>query len=136
MEHHLSAYKSLWGSYRQILLPIIKKTERRNNHEFADEIDKALSEDRAFLFIGDDGFFVLEPLFQDGETIVNVMFAFNWGNNAIARYQETIERLSLDIGAKGLELCTAVKGLIPLLDQQRWEWISTDNNVMYWIKRL
>ncbi|SUB90609.1 hypothetical protein [Photobacterium damselae] len=125
-----------WDEVRSKLYPVIKTIESNNHHQFADDTDKALSEGRAFLFIGDDGFFVLEPLFQDGETIVNVMFAFNWGNNAIARYQETIERLSLDIGAKGLELCTAVKGLIPLLDQQRWKWVSTDNNVMYWIKRL
>ncbi|AWK83823.1 hypothetical protein [Photobacterium damselae] len=128
--------KTEWNKYKDKLLLIIQATERRNNHLFADDINKALSEGRAFLFVGEDGFFVLEPLLQDGETIVNVMFAFNWGNNAIARYQETIERLSLDIGAKGLELCTAVKGLIPLLEQQRWELISTDNNVMYWTKRL
>ncbi|HIF9483124.1 hypothetical protein IHC88_19295 [Photobacterium damselae subsp. damselae] len=125
-----------WNNYRHKLLPIIKKIEQRNNHLFSDEIDKALSEGRAFLFIGGDGFFVLEPIFQNEETIVNVMFAFNWGKNAIDRYQETIERLSLDIGAKGLELSTAVKALIPLLEQKRWEWISTENNVMHWIKRL
>ncbi|UKA03860.1 hypothetical protein [Photobacterium damselae] len=133
---NINVSKSYWINYRDKLLPIMKQIERRNSHVFADETDKALSEGRAFLFVGEDGFFILEPLLRNEETIVNVMFAFNWGNNAIARYQETIERLSLDIGAKGLELCTAVKGLIPLLEQQRWEWVSTDNNVMYWIKRL
>ncbi|UJZ96496.1 hypothetical protein IHC87_18195 [Photobacterium damselae subsp. damselae] len=72
-----------WNNYRHKLLPIIKKIEQRNNHLFSDEIDKALSEGRAFLFIGGDGFFVLEPIFQNEETIVNVMFAFLIGGKML-----------------------------------------------------
>lgn len=131
----MNILKVLWDSYRDKLLPIIQQIEQRNNHMFADEIDKALSEDRAFLFIGDDGFFVLEPLSRNGIVRVNVMFAFNWGANAIDRYQSTIERLAREIGARSIELYTAVKGLIPLLENNNWR-MDSDGHVMHWVKTL
>ncbi|MGR5465348.1 hypothetical protein ACPV5G_20640 [Photobacterium damselae] len=127
--------KKSWRDYREKLFPIIKQTERRNNHKFADEIDKALSDGRAFLFIGADGFFVLEPLSRNGIVRVNVMFAFNWGANAIDRHQSTIESLAREIGARSIELYTAVKGLIPLLENNNWR-MDSDGHVMHWVKTL
>lgn len=124
-----------WHKYRDRLLPVIQATERRNSHLFSDEIDKALSSDRAFLFIGEDGFFVLQPLSENGVVTVNVMFAFDWGGNAIERYQASIERLSREIGATGLKLYTVVKGLVPLLKQQHWQ-LTNDDRIMRFIKPL
>ncbi|MFB1077628.1 Uncharacterised protein [Photobacterium damselae] len=131
----MNIQKALWGSHRERLLKIIKQTEKRNNHRFADEIDKALSEGRAFLFIGQDGFFVLEPLSSKGLVRINVMFAFNWGGDAINRYQTMIERLAREAGARSLELYTAVKGLVPLLEQHQWR-MTGDEPVMHWVKTL
>ncbi|MGR5241752.1 hypothetical protein ACPV36_12715 [Photobacterium damselae] len=131
----MNIQKALWDNHRDKLLPIIQQTERRNNHKFADEIDKALSDGRAFLFIGADGFFVLEPLSRNGIVRVNIMFAFNWGANAIDRYQSTIERLAREIGARSIELYTAVKGLIPLLENNNWR-MDSDSHVMHWVKTL
>ncbi|MGR5115032.1 hypothetical protein [Photobacterium damselae] len=102
---------------------------------FAEEIDKALSEGRAFLFIGQDGFFVLEPLSSKGLVRINIMFAFNWGGDAINRYQTMIERLAREAGARSLELYTAVKGLVPLLEQHQWK-MTGDEPVMHWVKTL
>ncbi|TGZ32576.1 hypothetical protein EQ875_03857 [Photobacterium damselae subsp. damselae] len=127
--------KENWLEFHEKLLPIIKQTEQRNNHMFADEIDEALSEGRAFLFVGADGFFVLQPLSNDGVVTVNVMFAFNWESNAIHRYQSVIEQLSREIGARGLELTTAVKGLVPLLESEGWQQENTDR-IMRWTKTL
>ncbi|WIH29307.1 hypothetical protein KEC60_16205 [Photobacterium damselae] len=124
-----------WINYREQLLPLIKQTAQRNNHMFADEIDKALSEGRAFLFIGQDGFFVLEPLSSKGLVRINIMFAFNWGGDAINRYQTMIERLAREAGARSLELYTAVKGLVPLLEQHQWR-MTGDEPVMHWVKTL
>ncbi|WIG70703.1 hypothetical protein KEC58_15740 [Photobacterium damselae] len=120
---------------RQKLLPIIQSTEKRNQHTFSDDIDKALSEGRAFLFIGQDGFFVLEPLSSKGLVRINIMFAFNWGGDAINRYQTMIERLAREAGARSLELYTAVKGLVPLLKQHQWQ-MTGDEPVMHWVKTL
>lgn len=127
--------KADWSNLRFKLFPIIEQTEKRNNHKFADEIDKALSNDRAFLFVGEDGFFVLQPISSKGIVTVNVMFAFNWESNAIDRYQYIIEQLSREIGARGLQLTTAVTGLVPLLKAQGWQQTNT-NRIMHWTKKL
>ncbi|OBU37926.1 hypothetical protein [Photobacterium phosphoreum] len=124
-----------WSVYRDKLLLIIRSTEQRNHHQFSDEIDQALSSDRAFLFVGEDGFFVLQPLSENSVVTVNVMFAFNWGGNAIERYQNMIEQLSREIGATGLELYTVVKSLVPLLEQQDWQ-LTNGDRVMHFIKPL
>lgn len=131
----LNIAKQNWQKYRDKLLPIIQATEARNAHTFSDEIDKALSDERAFLFVGEDGFFALQPLSNNGIVTVNVMFAFNWESNAIHRYQSIIEQLSREIGARGLELTTAVKGLIPLLEYEGWSQENTDR-IMRWTKTL
>ncbi|PSU69797.1 hypothetical protein C9J22_13030 [Photobacterium phosphoreum] len=127
--------KQNWLKFREKLLPIIRETEQRNHHQFSDEIDQALSSDRAFLFVGEDGFFVLQPLSENSVVTVNVMFAFNWGGNAIERYQNRIEQLSREIGATGLELYTVVKSLVPLLEQQDWQ-LTNGDRVMHFIKPL
>ncbi|MCD9525533.1 hypothetical protein [Photobacterium carnosum] len=124
-----------WSVYRDKLFLIIRSTEQRNHHQFSDEIDQALSSDRAFLFVGEDGFFVLQPLSENSVVTVNVMFAFNWGGNAIERYQNMIEQLSREIGATGLELYTVVKSLVPLLEQQDWQ-LTNGDRVMHFIKQL
>ncbi|SMY34299.1 hypothetical protein [Photobacterium andalusiense] len=127
--------KQNWLKFREKLLPIIRETEQRNHHQFSDEIDQALSSDGAFLFVGEDGFFVLQPLSENSVVTVNVMFAFNWGGNAIERYQNMIEQLSREIGATGLELYTVVKSLVPLLEQQDWQ-LTNGDRVMHFIKPL
>ncbi|PSU67017.1 hypothetical protein C9J20_20410 [Photobacterium phosphoreum] len=124
-----------WSVYRDKLLLIIRSTEQRNHHQFSGEIDQALSSDGAFLFVGEDGFFVLQPLSENSVVTVNVMFAFNWGGNAIERYQNMIEQLSREIGATGLELYTVVKSLVPLLEQQDWQ-LTNGDRVMHFIKPL
>lgn len=127
--------KVSWQNYRNSLFPTIKQVETRNNHQFSDEIDQALSSDGAFLFVGEDGFFVLQPLSENSVVTVNVMFAFNWGGNAIERYQNMIEQFSREIGATGLELYTVVKSLVPLLEQQDWQ-LTNGDRVMHFIKQL
>lgn len=127
--------KQNWQQYRDKLLPIIQTTEKRNSHLFSDEIDKALSSGRAFLFVSEDGFFVLQPLSENSVMTVNVMFAFNWGGNAIERYQNIIEQLSREIGATELELYTVVESLVPLLEQQDWQ-LTNGDRVMHFTKPL
>lgn len=127
--------KQNWQQYRDKLLPIIQTTEKRNSHLFSDEIDKALSSGRAFLFVGEDGFFVLQPLSENSVMTVNVMFAFNWGGNAIERYQNMIEQLSREIDATELELYTVVESLVPLLEQQDWQ-LTNGDRVMHFTKPL
>ena len=128
--------KQAWSKWREKLFPIIQQTEKRNNHMFAEEINSALSNDEAFLFVGEDGFFVLQPVSNNGIPSVVVMFAFNWGENAVNRYQETIEQLSREIGARSVQLYTVVKGLIPILEAQGYTLKNETDAIMQWVKPL
>ncbi|OEE65847.1 hypothetical protein A1OO_08545 [Enterovibrio norvegicus FF-33] len=133
----MTVEKAKWPDYRDVLLPIIQETQTRNQHAFAKEIDEALTDGSAFLFVGADGFFVLRPFERNNGTLwVTVMFAFNWAGNAIERYQATVEKLSRQIGARGLDLYTKVAGLSLLFERQGFQQISVRDGVQHWEKRL
>ncbi|PCE67528.1 hypothetical protein E8E00_04905 [Salinivibrio sp. YCSC6] len=129
-------YSKPWLNYRLHLLPIIRKTQSRNNHFFADEIDDALLDERAFLFLAEDGFVVLQPTARNGLSWLNVMFAFNWGGNAITRYQSEIELKGRQMGARGVELFTAVPGLEQALLANGYVKTSGAARVQHWEKLL
>ena len=128
--------KQSWEQWREKLLPIIQQTAERNDHSFAEFLDKALSSDRAFLFCSEDGFFVLMPVEERRRMVVEVSFAYCWADNGIMTYQEVIETLAREIGADALRLFTMVEKLIPLLTEQGYQKVSGSERVMCWMKEL
>lgn len=134
---NMSVVKVSWSAYRETLYPLIVQTQQRNQHQFADDIDDALSNGSAFLFVGEDGFFVLEPKAdQRGTVRVTILFAFNWGGQAIDRYQKTVEKLTREIGGRALDVYTKVSGLTPLLTQQGWQLVEVLEGIEHWEKTL
>ena len=127
-----------WCDYRTELMRIIRHTEKRNKHQFAEQIDEALSNDRAFLFLSDDGFLVLRPIVDDNENIhVEVMFAFSWSDDAINEYQPIVEQMTSMINGKSIILYTVVKKLGILLQNNGYTLEDIDENgVMRWTKQL
>ncbi|MCG7587080.1 hypothetical protein [Photobacterium sp. OFAV2-7] len=126
-----------WTDYRVKLYPIIQQTEDRNNHRFAEEIDNALSNERAFLFVGDDGFMVLQPVTEQGGTVsVNIMFAYNDGGDAMIRYQPVIEQLARKIGACSVHFYTKVAGLVPIAEYIGYSLASNQGGVQKFTKPL
>ncbi len=125
-----------WERYRDRLLPLIARTARRNHHEFSEQVDRALSDKTAFLFLCEDGFVVLEPQYRGPVIWVNVLFAYGWGENTIQRYQHQIEHLARQIGGRGVELITAVTALEPRLLQQGYTKVSGDEQIQHWEKAL
>ncbi len=105
----------LYSKWRDRLLPIIEQTEQRNDHEFANQVDEALLSGRASLFLVDDGFFVLEPSFIEGEMVVCVLFAYSFNKGSAAIYLPVMEKLAKEVGAKKLLFWTAVKKLNSVL---------------------
>ncbi|EKO3632413.1 hypothetical protein M3894_002943 [Vibrio metschnikovii] len=93
----------------------MEQTEKRNNHNFAGQIDEALLSGRASLFLVEDGFFVLEPSFIEGEMSVCILFAYSFNKGSAGLYLPLIERLSKEVGAKKLLFWTAVKKLNSVL---------------------
>ncbi|PMP10271.1 hypothetical protein BCS93_11045 [Vibrio breoganii] len=114
----------------------MEHTEKRNDHEFAFQIDKALSDERAFLFVGEDGFFVLRPIVRKGITITEIMFAYAWSSNAIDTYQMLIEELALKAKASAIQLRTVVVGLIPSLVEQGFKKEAGNQRIMVWTKEI
>ncbi len=125
-----------WSSYRSVLLPLIERTENRNNDHFADQIDKALSQERAFLFVGIDGFMVLEPHSRRGKPYLNIMFALNDKPEAIPRYHSKIEELAKDFGAQWITTQTKVKALRPHIESQGFDLVNEIDGVMFFKKIL
>ncbi|ASK54266.1 hypothetical protein EA004_09310 [Vibrio anguillarum] len=95
----------------------MEQTEKRNQHRFAKQVDEALLDGRASLFLVEEGFFVLEPSLDNGEMQVWVLFAWSNRKGAFKRHLPTVEQLAKRIKAKRLLLNTAVKALqVSLID--------------------
>lgn len=58
----MSLYKLSYESWRSRVLPLMEQTEKRNQHWFAKQVDEALLNGRASLFLVEEGFFVLSPV--------------------------------------------------------------------------
>jgi len=126
-----------WLDYRDELLKIMLHTEKRNQLKFASQIDEALLNRRAFLFVSEDGFFVLKPIVdEDSNTHVEVLFAFSWTDNAIDKYQSVVEEMTLMIGGKSIIIYTIITGLMPILKKHGYTLKTTAERLMCWDKQL
>ena len=125
--------KQPWIKWRDKLLPIIQQSAKRNQHDFVDDVDKALLCGRAFLFTANDGFFVLEP---SGDGVVGVIFAFSFGGHACRKYQPVIEQLARDIGARQLYFLTALRGFAIIAKELGYVKQSQSGHVTKWVKEV
>nr|WP_254309007.1 hypothetical protein [Vibrio cholerae] len=113
----MSLYKLSYESWRSRVLPLMEQTEKRNQHWFVKQVDEALLNGRASLFLVEEGFFVLEPSLDNGEMQVWVLFAWSNQKGAFKRHLPTVEQLAKRVKAKRLLLNTAVKALqVSLID--------------------
>nr|WP_238689000.1 hypothetical protein [Vibrio cholerae] len=113
----MSLYKLSYESWRSRVLPLMEQTEERNQHWFAKQVDEALLDGRASLFLVEEGFFALEPSLDNGEMQVWVLFAWSNRKGALKRHLPTVEQLAKRVKAKRLLLNTAVKALqVSLID--------------------
>ena len=126
-----------WPDYRINLLPVIERAAERNRHKFAEQVDKALSDERAFLFLIEDGFFVLRPIVDDNNDIHNeVMFAYCWGGTGVNTYQPLVEEMTRMIEGKSVIAYTTLKPLGRLMLAKGYRLDSKKDRVMKWVKEL
>ncbi|NRA62492.1 MAG: hypothetical protein HRU25_16640 [Psychrobium sp.] len=83
-------------------------------------IDKACSDERAFLFVADDGFIVLRPRCRQHDEFIELTIAHCTGGNALKRYQDELISLSSVGNAKYIEFLTARKGFEKLAPAFGW----------------
>ncbi|PJC87844.1 hypothetical protein CSW98_01595 [Vibrio sp. HA2012] len=125
--------KADYVQHRKKILPLIRQSARKNRHDFADNVDKALLSGRAFLFIAEDGFFVLEPM---GKGVVEVVFAFSFGGHACRVYQPVIDQLARDIGADHLYFETTLRGFAVLAKELGYVKQSQRGRVTKWVREV
>ncbi|EGR1447200.1 TPA: hypothetical protein ACGF8L_001490 [Vibrio cholerae] len=113
----------------------MEQTEKRNQHWFAKQVDEALLNGRASLFLVEEGFFVLEPSLDNGEMQVWVLFAWSNQKGALKRHLATVEQLAKRVKAKRLLLNTAVKALQVSLIDGGFSCIET-GDVETWCKEI
>ncbi|ELP4886762.1 hypothetical protein QPB17_001648 [Vibrio cholerae] len=113
----------------------MEQTEKRNQHWFAKQVDEALLNGRASLFLVEEGVFVLEPCLDNGEMQVWVLFAWSNRKAAFKRHLPTVEQLAKRVKAKRLLLNTAVKALQASLIDGGFCCIET-GDVETWCKEI
>lgn len=127
--------KAPYERWRDNVLPLMEQTEKRNQHGFAKQVDEALLNGRASLFLVEEGFFVLEPSLDNGEMQVWVLFAWSNRKGALKRHLPTVEQLAKRVKAKRLLLNTAVKALQASLIDGGFCCIET-GDVETWCKEI
>lgn len=120
--------------WRDTLLPVIRAAAQKNQHDFVDDVDRALLSGKAFLFLSEDGFVALQPF--DGDKVC-VLFAYSFTQGATAKYQPEIEVLSRKIGAKSIVFHTALNGAFTkLVLRLGYRKIAQQEHVSTWQKEL
>ncbi|WGY45224.1 hypothetical protein [Vibrio sp. ABG19] len=123
-----------YDKWRGRLYPILLKTEHKNRHAFAENVDRALLNRKAFLFLSPDGFLVLKPF--DGDKVC-IMFAYSFVQGATTKYQPEIERLCRQIGAKQLVFCTALgKAFARVSKRLGYQLVEKNGHISTWLKEL
>jgi hypothetical protein len=120
-------------THRDRILPLIEKAAERNRHDFADNIDRALLSGRAFLFLMNNGFFVLEP---NNDRSIEVAFGFSFGGNSCLEFQPSVEQLARDIHATHLYFHTTLRGFAILAGKMGYKKKSQSGRVTTWIKEV
>ncbi|MEC4724254.1 hypothetical protein HWQ46_01665 [Shewanella sp. D64] len=113
--------KGEWSQHKERLKASIDHIGKSaDDPNLYDSIDKACSNEQAFLFLSRDGFFVLRPRYRRGSTFVELSVAHCQGGNGIIRYQPHIITLARKGKAKFIEFLTARKGLDRVAPRHGW----------------
>lgn len=125
--------KGDWFKERHRLKPIIDKYALKfNSIRLYENINKACSNEWAFLFLSGNSFFFIQPKSNKGITYLSIPFAFGMENNVIAKYQPSIEKLSTLIDAQYLEFETPRKAWNKVAPKFGWEDCGINDNFTIW----
>lgn len=123
-----------YSQWRDKLLPIIQKAAEDNRHPFAENVDRALLNSKAFLFLSEDGFVALQPM--DGKAVC-VLFAYSFTQGSTAKYQPEIEVLSKKIGATSIVFHTTLDGAFATLCRRLgYRKLKQNEHISTWVKEI
>ena len=126
-----------WRKYRdKFKAQILSISRLCGDKNLFDDIDKACSDERAFLFVASDGFIVLRPRHQRQQTYIDVPVAYCKGGKALERYQPTVIQLAQMGNAEFVQFYTARKGFDRLAKRLGWSKFGYHRNLAMWRYQL
>ncbi|MBM7070870.1 hypothetical protein JQC92_02290 [Shewanella sp. 202IG2-18] len=128
---------SNWLEHRERLKPKIQAIGRMSAEpDLFETINKACSDERAFLFLAPDGFIVLRPRHCRQQTFISVPVAYCEGGKALERYQGEVINLSRMGKAEFVQFYTARKGFDRLALKLGWSKFGCHRNLAIWRYQL
>ncbi len=101
-----------WLKHRESLKEKIDKIgEEANEKTLYDNINKACSDERAFLFLAFDCFIVLRPRHQEKTNYIEIVVAYCDSGRAINHYKKQVISIAKKTNAKYLEFLTKLKSI-------------------------
>lgn len=111
----LNIRKVNYENFQQMLeKKLLLVAGRDDMPELVDDTFKLLKEEKAHLFIGNGGGFILQPIVDDGIPSVNVFFAWGQTGRGTADCTSVVEMLARNIGATRLIAYSHRKGVYRL----------------------
>lgn len=129
--------KVKWSEHRERIKPIIDKMAlKTNDPDIYSYIDKACSNEWAFLFLAPNGFCVLQPRYQREITYIDVTIAYSTDGDAISKYLPFIIMLAKKGSAQFLRFYTARKGFDKVAPKHGLHKIGYHRNLAVWRYKL
>lgn len=129
--------KSEWLEHRARLKSLIDRIGAlANDKDFYTNIDKACSNEWAFLFLSPDGFVILRPRYQREVNYIDVVAAHCYESNAIYKYLPFILTLARKGQAQFLRFYTVRKGFDKVALKHGFNKAGYHRNFAIWRYKL
>lgn len=134
---NFSLVKVKWSEHRKRLKPFIDGIGlKTNDPQLYTNIDKACSNEWAFLFLSPDGFCVLQPRYQRKIVYLDIVAAHSTGGNAMSLYLPFIIMLAKQGAAKFIRFYTVRKGFERTATKYGWLKAGYHRNLAIWRYKL
>jgi len=134
---NFSLVKVKWSEHRERLKPIIDEIGlKANDPELYTNIDKACSNEWAFLFLALDGFIVLQPRYQRQIIYIDITVAYFTAGNALQKYLPFLVTLAKKGAAQFIRFYTIRKSADKVAPNYGWEKIGYHRNLAIWRYKL
>lgn len=126
-----------WRAYRdQFKSDVLEVEARLDQPGLYDEINKALLECRAFLFVSSGGWAVLQPIEINGEKAVHILFVKSARPGILVRHTAFVVKMAEKIGARYLTASTKSDRAMMAYGHFGFKLESTVNGVHFLKKTL
>lgn len=129
--------KVKWSEHRERLKPFIDEIGlKADDPQLYTNIDKACSNEWAFLFLAPDGFIVLQPRYQRQIIYIDITAAHFTAGNALNKYLSPLITLAKQGNAQFIRFYTVRKSADKVAPKYGWEKQGYHRNLAIWRYKL